>query len=62
MTEHYRSFEEWYVELLKVAKERHWNIENPDEWRNYYNCSFTPEQAFESETGAPDDTDNPAGY
>jgi hypothetical protein len=62
MANNYQSFDEWYTQLDKLAKEHRWNIENPDEWRAYYQGKFTPEQTLRTETGAPDDSEDPAGY
>lgn len=62
MANNYQSFDEWYAQLLKLAKKHHWNVENPDEWRKYYQCLYSPEHALRTEIGMPDDTEDPAGY
>lgn len=55
------TFEEWYSKLQQVAKEQHWTVDNPEEWRTYYAHLYTPEQAFKAENGDSDDED-PAMY
>ena len=62
MANNYQSFDEWFLEVQRIGKALCWHVENPDEWRAYYQGKFTPEQALRTETGAPDDTEDPARY
>ena len=49
MANNYQSFDEWFLEVQRIGKALCWHVENPDEWRIYYNQGMSPKDAFEQE-------------
>ncbi len=45
----YQSFEEWFRRVVQIGQAMNWHVENPEEWRTYYNQGMSPEDAFQQE-------------